>query len=127
MGVRGWEDLGGGTSFWFQLETGVWNERLDTSTTTGNQWGGRNSAVGFNWGIGDVSWGIWDNPYKQVYGVSNLITSSGMSSAGIIMGNGDTTGALPNALCSTTVNNASGSIVQAAPSVATCTTEAAAN
>ena len=128
MGVRGREDLGGGTSFWFQLETGVWNERLDTGTTTGNQWGGRNSAIGFTSGLGDISWGIWDNPYKQIYGVSNLITSSGFSNAGIILGNGDTTGALNNALCTSTVNNGSGVIATtpASPTAANssvCTTE----
>src|SRR5712691_10305382 len=41
MGVRGREDLGGGTAVWFQLSIGVWTERLDTATTTGNNWGGR--------------------------------------------------------------------------------------
>jgi predicted porin len=127
MGVRGREDLGGGTSFWFQLETGVWSERLDTSTVTGNNWGGRNSAVGLTSGLGDISWGIWDNPYKQVYGVSNLVTSSGFSSSGIILGNSDTTGALPNALCGSTLNNGTGAVGAAAPAVNTCTTEVTAN
>src|SRR5262245_45463141 len=52
MGIRGREDLGGGTAAWFQLEIGVWpSERLDTATTTGNNWGGRNSAIGFSSGI----------------------------------------------------------------------------
>jgi predicted porin len=123
MGFRGREDLGGGTSFWFQLEIGVWTERLDTSTATGNNWGGRNSAVGFTSGLGDISWGIWDAPYKQIDGVWNLVTSSGLSTGGILMNNGDTTGAIPNALCASTVNNGSGAVGAVAPAVNTCTTE----
>ena len=128
MGFRGREDLGGGTSAWFQLEIGVWpSERLDTATTTGNNWGGRNSAVGLTTGVGDIFLGNWDTPYKQVFGVWNSLTSGGFSAAGITMGMSDSTGALNNALCGTTVSNASGSIVQTAPSVATCATEATAS
>lgn len=128
MGFKGREDLGGGTSAWFQLEIGVWpSERLDTSTVTGNNWGGRNSAVGLSSHAGDIFLGVWDTPYKQVFGVWNSVNSGGFSAAGITMGGSDSTGALNNVLCSTTVSNASGSIVQAAPSVATCATEATAS
>jgi|SRR5882672_1025566 len=128
MGVRGREDLGGGTAVWFQLEIGVWpSERLDTSTVTGNNWGGRNSAIGFTSGAGDILLGNWDTPYKVTYGVWNSVTSGGFSAAGITMGTADSTGALNNALCSTTVSNASGSAVQTAPSVGTCATEATAS
>ena len=127
MGVRGREDLGGGTSFWFQLETGVWTERMETSAVTGNNWGGRNSAVGFTSGLGDLSWGIWDNPYKQIDGVWNVVTSSGFSTAGIIMNNGDTTGALPNSLCTNTVNNGSGAVLVSSTTTSVCTTEATGN
>jgi len=128
MGVRGREDLGGGTAAWFQLEIGVWpSERLDTAATTGNNWGGRNSAIGFSSGIGDVLAGNWDTPYKQTFGVWNSMTSGGFSAAGILMGNGDTTGALNNALCATTVSNTSGVIGPAAPALNSCVTEATAN
>jgi len=126
MGVRGREDLGGGTSAWFQLEIGVWpSERLDTATITGNNWGGRNSAIGITSGLGDIFIGNWDTPYKQTFGVWNSVTSGGFSAAGIIIGQADSTGALNNALCATTVNNGNGTVTTAPQGV--CTTEATAS
>ncbi len=109
MGVRGREDLGGGTAVWFQLETGVWPDgRLDAAATTGNQFGGRNSGLGISSAWGDVMYGIWDQPYKLAYGTSNSITSGPFSAAGIILGNGDSTGAIPNAWCTTALSNTTG-------------------
>jgi len=128
MGIRGREDLGGGTALWFQLEIGVWpSERLDTATTTGNNWGGRNSGLGVSSGVGDLVVGIWDTPYKVTYATWNSLTSGGFSAAGIIMGNGDTTGALNNALCQGTISNTTGSLALTAPAVNSCVTEATAN
>jgi predicted porin len=120
MGVKGREDLGGGTAAWFQLEIGVWpSERLDTATTTGNNWGGRNSGIGISSGIGDIMIGVWDTPYKQVDFVWNSINSGGFSPGGVIMNNGDTTGALNNPLCGATVNNGTGAI----STIPVCATE----
>jgi len=95
IGVRGREDLGGGTAAWFQLEAGAWPDgRLDSAASTGSHFGGRNSGIGVSSGLGDIMLGIWDTPYKQTMFMWNSLTSGGFSSGGIIMGNGDTTGAL---------------------------------
>ena len=126
IGVRGREDLGGGTAVWFQLEAGAWPDgRLDAAATTGSHFGGRNSGLGVSSELGDIMFGIWDTPYKVAYGTGNLVTSGGFASSGIIMGNGDTTGALTNPLCTNTVSNASGTVTTGANGV--CVTEATSN
>src|SRR5437667_7055326 len=126
IGVRGREDLGGGTAAWFQLEAGAWPDgRLESSATTGSHFGGRNSGLGVSSELGDIMFGIWDTPYKVAYGTGNLVTSGGFASSGIIMGNGDTTGALANALCTNTVSNSSGSVTTGANGV--CVAEATSN
>jgi len=126
IGVRGREDLGGGTAAWFQLEAGAWPDgRLDSAASTGSHFGGRNSGIGVSSGLGDIMLGIWDTPYKQTMFMWNSLTSGGFSSGGIIMGNGDTTGALNNVLCTNTVSNATGTPAAGANSV--CVTESTAN
>src|SRR6266581_1936440 len=127
IGVRGREDLGGGTAAWFQLEAGAWPDgRLESSATTGSHFGGRNSGLGVSSELGDIMFGIWDTPYKVAYGTGNLVTSGGFASSGIIMGNGDTTGALANPLCTNTVGNASGTLASTAAN-SVCVTEATSN
>jgi len=127
IGVRGREDLGGGTAVWFQLEAGAWPDgRLEASATTGAHFGGRNSGLGVSSEMGDIMFGIWDTPYKVVYGTGNVVNSGGFASSGIIMGNGDTTGALTNARCANTVNNGTGTLASTAAN-AVCVTEATSN
>jgi predicted porin len=126
IGFRGREDLGGGTALWFQLESGIWPDgRLEASATTGAHFGGRNSGLGVSSELGDIFLGIWDTPYKVAYGTANVVNSGGFASSGIIMGNGDATGALNNALCSNIVSNAGGAITTLVNGV--CVTEATAN
>lgn len=126
MGVKGREDLGGGVAAWFQLEIGVWpSERLETSTVTGNNWGGRNSGIGISSGAGDIMIGSWDTPYKQVDFLWNSINSGGFSAGGVIMNMADSTGALNNPLCTNAVNNGTGSVNTTANNV--CVTEATAS
>jgi predicted porin len=127
IGVRGREDLGGGTAAWFQLEAGAWPDgRLEASATTGAHFGGRNSGLGVSSELGDIMFGIWDTPYKVAYGTGNLVNSGGFASSGIIMGNGDTTGALGNPLCTNTVNNGTGTLASTAAN-SVCVTEATSN
>ncbi len=59
LGVRGTEDLGGGLSAFFQLETGFSPD--DTAGTFAR----RNSAVGLRGPWGSISMGRWDTPFKQ--------------------------------------------------------------
>jgi predicted porin len=126
IGVRGREDLGGGTALWFQLEAGAWPDgRLEASATTGAHFGGRNSALGVSSELGDVVLGIWDTPYKSVDGTWNSLNSGGFSTGGIIMNNGDATGALNNALCSNIVSNGTGAITTLVNGV--CVTESTAS
>jgi len=126
IGVRGREDLGGGTAAWFQLEAGAWPDgRLDSAATTGSHFGGRNSGLGVSSALGDIMFGIWDTPYKVSMFTWNSLTSGGFSAGGVIVGNGDTTGALTNPLCTTTVSNANGSVTTGANGV--CVTEATSN
>src|SRR5260370_16683542 len=126
IGVRGREDLGGGTAAWFQLEAGAWPDgRLEASATTGAHFGGRTSGLGVSSELGDIMFGIWDTPYKVAYGTGNLVTSGGFASSGIIMGNGDTTGAPTNPLCTNIVSNAVGTVTTATNGV--CVTDATSN
>jgi predicted porin len=129
IGVRGREDLGGGTAAWFQLEAGAWPDgRLDSAATTGSHFGGRNSGLGVSSELGDIMFGIWDTPYKVAYGTGNLVTSGGFASSGIIMGNGDTTGALANPLCGNVVSNGNGGLAGTGTNPASvCVTEATSN
>ena len=127
IGVRGREDLGGGTALWFQLEAGAWpSERTEAGATTGVNFGGRNSGLGVSSDLGDIMFGIWDTPYKLAYGAGNVVNSGGFASSGIIMGNGDTTGALTNARCTNTVGNATGTLASTAAN-AVCVTESTSN
>jgi len=65
--VRGEEKLGGGTSVWFQCTSSFDVIGVAASNTTGaGQWCGRNSAIGFRGGFGNVFFGTWDTPQKLV-------------------------------------------------------------
>ena len=58
---RGEEKLGGGLSVWFQCTSSL--EVLGPASST---WCGRNSAIGFRGGFGNVFAGNWDTPHKLV-------------------------------------------------------------
>ncbi len=62
LGVRGTEDLGGGLSAFFQLETAF---RPDDASSAFAQ---RNSAVGLQGSWGSLLLGRWDTPFKVTTG-----------------------------------------------------------
>ena len=61
IGFRGIEDLGGGLSAWFQLESSA----PPNNVGTGGTFGSRNSAVGLRGGFGSIQLGNWDTPMKS--------------------------------------------------------------
>ncbi len=116
-GLRGTEDLGRGLKAWFQLEATVFNDgRQETATSHSGLLGGRNSAVGLEGSWGNVSMGLWDTPYKQV-GLATWVRGGGgpMYHGGMIMNNGDSSGAAPNAQCATAISPATGALNVATP------------
>lgn len=115
-GLRGTEDLGNGLRAFFQAEAGMFPdarpEPAQTSSGVGFL-GGRNSGIGLQGNWGQVLTGIWDSPYKQVMdqGVANA--SGAFTTFGMIMGNGDTTGAMPSVACGGAVNPGTGALMAA--------------
>lgn len=66
IGVKGEEKLGGGLSAWFQCESSA-----DIRGENQDGFCGRNSAVGFKGGFGNVYIGKWDTPYKKAISVGD--------------------------------------------------------
>lgn len=60
VGVKGEEKLGGGLSAWFQCESSA-----DVRGVNQDGFCGRNSAIGFKGGFGNVHIGRWDTPFKR--------------------------------------------------------------
>jgi predicted porin len=60
IGFKGEEKLGGGLSAWFQCAS-----TADIRGQSQNGWCGRNSALGFKGGFGNVFIGNWDTPFKR--------------------------------------------------------------
>ena len=106
-GMRGTEDLGNGLRAFFQAEAGMFPDaRPDTGSSSSGVGflGGRNSGIGLQASWGQIMTGIWDAPYKQVMDAGVAGAGGAMTTFGMIMGNGDTTGAAPSAHCAP-VNN----------------------
>ena len=64
--IRGEEKLGGDLSAWFQCTSSF--DVVGTQAQTASAgWCGRNSAIGFRGGFGNVFFGTWDTPQKLVF------------------------------------------------------------
>ena len=85
IGFKGEEKLGGGMSAWFQCVS-----TADIRGTAQNGWCSRNSAVGFKGAFGNVWLGIWDTPFKRVYGMNNIVNQTGFSGNSFLMMGGST-------------------------------------
>lgn len=72
IGFKGEERLGGGMSAWFQCAS-----TADFRGVNNEGWCSRNSGVGFKGSFGNVWVGIWDTPFKRVYGTNNIVNQTG--------------------------------------------------
>jgi predicted porin len=98
VGVRGRENVGGGLTAWFQVETNASMERSNNVAHTSN-FASRNSAVGMQGGWGNVFVGQWTTPWADLdalWAIGNVATYGPVTT---IIGRRETTGAAPNPNC----------------------------
>ena len=86
IGFKGEEKLGGGLSAWFQCAS-----TADIRGQNQEGWCSRNSAIGFKGSFGNVWVGVWDTPFKRVYGMNNIVNQSGAFGNSFLMMGGVTT------------------------------------
>src|SRR6266404_4508063 len=93
IGFRGVEDLGGGLSAFFQVESAVGFDNqatFGTNTANGSPVGGgfatRNTNVGVSGAWGRVFLGQWDTPYKVLSGAVDPMYFTGIAYTGAIIG-----------------------------------------
>jgi predicted porin len=101
VGVRGRENVGGGQTAWFQVETNASMERSNNVAHTSN-FASRNSAVGMQGAWGNVFLGQWTTPWADLdslWAIGNVATYGPVTS---IIGRRETTGAAPNPNCANT-------------------------
>jgi predicted porin len=65
VGVRGRENVGGGQTAWFQVETNASMERSNNVAHTSN-FASRNSAVGMQGAWGNLFVGQWTTPWADL-------------------------------------------------------------
>ena len=101
VGVRGRENVGGGQTAWFQVETNASMERSNNVAHTSN-FASRNSAVGMQGAWGNLFLGQWTTPWADLdalWAIGNVATYGPVTS---IIGRRETTGAAPNPNCGNT-------------------------
>jgi predicted porin len=113
LGFRGTEDLGGGLSAFFQVESQVFTDAKQDNGSGGTPnalVGGRPTFVGLRgrqWG--EVSLGLQDTPYGDVW-KSTWQVGPTQGHNGIIMNNGNSSGAMPSPNCANLASPATGTI-----------------
>jgi predicted porin len=104
VGVRGRENVGGGQTAWFQVETNAAMERSNNIAHTSN-FASRNSAVGMQGAWGNFFVGQWTTPWADLDALWSVGTVATYGPVTSIIGRRETTGAAPNPNCA---NNFSG-------------------
>lgn len=113
-GLRGTENLGGGMAAIFQVEAQMFTDGRPLAASDSNGagfLGGRDSFLGLRGNWGQVQAGGFGSAYKDVPGVWSVLPT--LDHTGIVMGNGDTTGAAPSPNCTGVVSGAG--VITAAP------------
>jgi predicted porin len=98
VGVRGRENVGGGQTAWFQVETNAAMERSNNIAHTSN-FASRNSAVGLQGGWGNLFMGQWTTPWADLDALWGIGTVGGWGPVTAIIGRRETTGSAPNFNC----------------------------
>jgi predicted porin len=95
--VRGEEALGGGLSAWFQCTSSF--DVVGTQAQTASAgFCGRNSAIGFKGGWGNVFAGTWDTPHKLVFNqVRGWFSGTNVYGGGAVMQFGGSSSNVGNA------------------------------
>jgi predicted porin len=104
VGVRGRENVGGGQTAWFQVETNASMERSNNVAHTSN-FASRNSALGMQGAWGNLFVGQWTTPWADLDALWSIGTVATYGPVTSIIGRRETTGAAPNPNCA---NNFSG-------------------
>jgi predicted porin len=87
LGFKGEEQLGGGLSTWFQCESTM-DVTGQSASEGGASWCGRNSAVGFKGGFGNIYAGVWDTSMKIAMANFRPFSTSGAYGMGALLWNG---------------------------------------
>ncbi len=101
VGVRGRENVGGGQTAWFQVETNASMERSNNVAHTSN-FASRNSAVGMQGAWGNLFLGQWTTPWADLDALWSIGTVATYGPVTSIIGRRETTGAAPNPNCANT-------------------------
>jgi predicted porin len=107
VGVRGRENIGGGQTAWFQVETNAAMERSNNVAHTSN-FASRNSAVGLQGGWGNFFLGQWTTPWADLDALWSVGTVATYGPVTSIIGRRETTGAAPNPNCGNTGSGTGG-------------------
>jgi predicted porin len=83
IGFKGEEKLGSGLSAWFQC-----NSTFDVRGSSPQGFCGRNSAIGFKGGFGNVFLGNWDTPFKRTMGPNRITNETGLFGASFLLTGG---------------------------------------